>query len=265
MIQFHKLHSLGNDFLLLDQQQIELHHEFIKRIGDRYLGVGFDQCLVIEPIDGQETWRYTIFNQDGSKANQCLNGARAVGLYLAMQYGLKKVMLQSETEQIWVNMNKLPQIEVRVDWPKELEKPQEGWFYELGNPHWIIDFTQKEWRRSAIEAFYKTRSVNVSGLYRHHDHEISLCTFERGVGLTNACGSACVAAFAALHDHELCASTMTIFQKGGAIELFKSDNKSCSVAGARWVFSGEMDVSRQQIFNQSGSTQYRYHGFKEIL
>ena len=263
MLSFYKLHSLGNDFVLIDNPEAQPTEAQIKRMGDRHLGIGFDQLLVIRPL-GDEHWQYRIFNQDGSEAGQCLNGARSVGLYLARTKQLERVILHAPSEQIEVDMRQLPNIEISVEWPVQTQTMHEGWFYELGNPHWIIDLTKQKWSRALIQKYYEQHAVNVSGIYRHHEHEISLCTYERGVGFTNACGSASVASFCALYEHKLCSSNLTIFQKGGVTQLYKKDRKVCSQSQAHWVYSGHVE-SGQQIFHQCTSTQNRYHGFKEIL
>ena len=263
MLHFHKLHSFGNDFILLEQPETFPTDEQIRRWGNRYLGIGFDQCLVITKLSKDE-WRYQIFNQDGHEVSQCLNGARAVGLYLNHTRGLERVTLHSNTEEIVVKIAHHQDIEILVKWPRETQKMFEGWFYELGNPHWVIDLTHQRWERQMISDYYLQKPVNVSGVYRHHEREVSLCTYERGVGFTNACGSAAVATFTALYEHQLCDDHLTVFQKGGASRLYIHQDKVCAVGQAKWVYSGEIDLA-QQVFNQGPSTQNRYHGFKEIL
>jgi diaminopimelate epimerase len=82
-LEFYKMHSLGNDFMVLDgvTQALTLDAATIARWGDRHTGVGFDQLLVIEPpTDTQADFWFRIFNNDGSSAEQCGNGTRAVAM-----------------------------------------------------------------------------------------------------------------------------------------------------------------------------------------
>ena len=82
------MHGLGNDFVVLDavRQSIRLTTDIIKRIADRHLGIGCDQVLVIEPpTDKNIDFNYRIFNCDGSEVEQCGNGARCIGRYIADQ------------------------------------------------------------------------------------------------------------------------------------------------------------------------------------
>ena len=262
-MEFHKLQSLGNDFVLLFEPKTDPDEALVKRLGDRHLGIGFDQLLVTKNIS-QNTWSYTIYNQDGSHAEQCLNGARSVGRFLFEKLGQKNVTLKAGEQSIIVNVLENDQIQVLVDWPQFVEIMPEGWFYSVGNPHWIIDLTDQTWSKETIRNCYQQRPVNVSGVYRHHHNEISLCTYERGTGFTHACGSACVASFAALHDNDLCGNELIIAQKGGCAKMHRQDNQISFEAGATWVYSGQVR-STEQILYQGASRQDRQHSYKEIL
>ena len=82
LVNFSKMHGLGNDFLVLDNvtQNVFLSNEQIKQLADRHFGVGFDQLLVVEPpYDPDLDFHYRIFNADGSEVSQCGNGARCFG------------------------------------------------------------------------------------------------------------------------------------------------------------------------------------------
>ena len=79
LLQFTKMHGLGNDFVMLDliSQQADIDENLIKRLSDRRQGIGFDQMLtVLPPEDPDLDFKYTIYNADGSEAQQCGNGAR---------------------------------------------------------------------------------------------------------------------------------------------------------------------------------------------
>lgn len=85
LIQFHKMHGAGNDFVLLDYRHsgAVIDRKLAAHLADRRLGVGCDQVLVLKPtdVDGCIA-RYEIFNADGSSAEQCGNGVRCIALYL---------------------------------------------------------------------------------------------------------------------------------------------------------------------------------------
>ncbi|MCY4657950.1 MAG: diaminopimelate epimerase, partial [Gammaproteobacteria bacterium] len=84
-IPFVKMHSSGNDFVILDActHKIDLDEIDVVSWGNRHKGIGFDQLLVVQPpSDGLVDFRLTIFNCDGSEAEQCGNGTACVAKYL---------------------------------------------------------------------------------------------------------------------------------------------------------------------------------------
>ncbi|MFP3365956.1 diaminopimelate epimerase, partial [Pseudoalteromonas sp. SIMBA_148] len=79
MVNFTKMHGLGNDFMVIDliSQRSRLRDADIRRLADRNFGIGFDQLLVVEPPrDPDMDFRYRIYNADGSEVENCGNGAR---------------------------------------------------------------------------------------------------------------------------------------------------------------------------------------------
>jgi len=120
VIEFTKMHGLGNDFVVINAiaQSVSLSAEQIKLIADRHLGVGCDQLLLVEKptLEGAE-FRYRIYNADGGEVEQCGNGARCFALFVHQQ-GLTTntvitvetagglIELQIEKEQVTVDMGK---------------------------------------------------------------------------------------------------------------------------------------------------------------
>ena len=81
MLNFSKMHSLGNDFMVIDgvTTSVELDPQQIALWGNRQRGIGFDQLLLVEPPSSPVCdFDYVIFNADGSEAEQCGNGTRCV-------------------------------------------------------------------------------------------------------------------------------------------------------------------------------------------
>ena len=88
LIKFTKMHGLGNDFVVIDavRQQINLTPKVIQQLADRNRGIGCDQILLIEPPSEKNIdFNYRIFNCDGTEVEQCGNGARCMGRYIADQ------------------------------------------------------------------------------------------------------------------------------------------------------------------------------------
>ena len=88
VIEFTKMHGLGNDFVVIDaiSQSISLTTMQIQEIANRHFGVGCDQLLLVEkPTTAQAEFRYRIFNADGGEVEQCGNGARCFALFVRQQ------------------------------------------------------------------------------------------------------------------------------------------------------------------------------------
>ena len=85
LIEFTKMHGLGNDFMVIDlvTQRLTLTPELVRLLADRRIGVGFDQLLIVEPPSRPDVdFKYRIFNADGSEVAQCGNGARCFASFV---------------------------------------------------------------------------------------------------------------------------------------------------------------------------------------
>ena len=115
--EFIKMHGLGNDFVIIDNNEnvIEIENkEILKKIGSRNFGIGCDQILIIES-NNYENAEVTIFNNDGSEASACGNGVRCVAFYLMNKINTNKIKIKTisgdldcwiENETCFVNMGK---------------------------------------------------------------------------------------------------------------------------------------------------------------
>ena len=126
LIEFTKMHGLGNDFMVIDlvTQRLHLTKELVALLGDRHLGIGFDQLLIVEPPSRPDVdFRYRIFNKDGSEVQQCGNGARCFARFVQARKLSFKQRIRVETASgiitlssddygwvkwIWANQNSSP-------------------------------------------------------------------------------------------------------------------------------------------------------------
>lgn len=230
-IQFSKMHSCGNDFMVIDgvNQHIALLPERISQMADRRKGVGFDQLLVVEYKQSEShDFFYRIYNSDGTEAKQCGNGARCFAkfvwdlrmthkniLKLGTASGTIAVRRNSEEKNVSVNMGKPIFDPIEVPIALEPKDTDCGIEYELtmpdgekveftslsvGNPHAIIeveDVDNAPVQEMGIamqqhEAF--PDQVNVSFVDYISPTEVLLRVYERGAGETLSCGTAACAA-----------------------------------------------------------------------
>lgn len=125
--EFTKMQSLGNDFIVLDgvSDAINLTAETAKRLADRHFGVGCDQVLLVQ-ADAEDAARFVfrIFNQDGSEAEQCGNGARCLARFLVARGLTKRDTMRVRTRKQWMTLRINADESVTVDMGKPEFSPQ---------------------------------------------------------------------------------------------------------------------------------------------
>jgi diaminopimelate epimerase len=275
LIKFTKMHGLGNDFVVIDavRQHINLTTDAIKTLADRNLGIGCDQVLLIEPpSDKNIDFNYRIFNCDGSEVEQCGNGARCMGRFIADQQlsGKKTVLLQTKNRVMevttkaknLVTANMGEPIFTPADIPFSSQQQDKLYTIEaesknfeiaalsIGNPHAVIqvddiDTTAVEDIGPLIQGHDQfPESVNVGFMQIIDRQNIKLRVYERGVGETQACGSgACAAAVAAIQQ-DLVDSKVNIELLGGelCIEWLGEGEPILMTGPAKTVFHGKIKL-----------------------
>lgn len=271
-LAFSKLEALGNDFVLVDARtghwQPAAAH--IRQLGDRRRGIGFDQLLVLQasPQGSDTQCRVAIFNQDGSRAEQCGNGMRAVACWLERQGELGtgtavstdggQVQLTALSDGHYGASLPPPAFDGRAvghDGPtqwdhRDGEYRQQFIAVSMGNPHLVVfdprgpaeDRLDELGQRYSPPGFWPA-GANVN-LARVRDHQtIDLAVFERGVGPTPACGSGACATAAAAIRLGLAQSPVSIRQPGGTLVIdWNSEAGSIRMTGpARLIFDGNFN------------------------
>jgi diaminopimelate epimerase len=276
---FHKMHGAGNDFVLLDlrKQTTELTPGFVRDLADRKTGVGFDQLLVIlEPRTAKAIAQYDIWNTDGSKAAQCGNGARCIGLYLQQsnETGTGSFSLDSPSGLVTINPTGEKAFEVDMGAPRfsPSEVPttldsEDGWYalhhegqkirlgaVSMGNPHSLMLVDDIETAPVAILGPVISTHANFpkgcnAGFAQIIDrNNVRLRVYERGVGETQACGSGACAAMVWLCHSGLVDEEVRIHLPGGQLLItWRKDsileNSAVSMTGpADHVFTGELQI-----------------------
>ena len=258
---FHKMHGLGNDFVIIDarNEPFEVTPALAKAIADRRTGVGCDQLIALEPSTTADL-KMRIWNQDGGEVESCgnatrcvvqLTGARTIdsdgGLLTGEALGAEVEVMLPEPRFAWdeipiayaTDTNPLP-----MAWD-ELEKP---FAVNVGNPHLV--FFVPDAREVPLEelgprietdpAFPERINVNVATYV--HDR-LKLRTFERGVGETLACGTgACASAVAAIVTRRA-ESPVTVDMTGGSLTVAWEPGQPIRMRGtATHVFEGDLDL-----------------------
>ena len=251
-IPFIKMHGLGNDFVVLDARTTALPTmtpAMARALGDRRTGIGFDQLVLLEP-SATHAFRMRIFNSDGSEVEACGNAARAVALLhgepVVIETGGGPIALESLGDGARVDMG-LPRFDwdaIPLAYPMDTFTMPVGWdsleapmAVNVGNPHAIFfvddaDAVPLASLGPVIEhdpLFPERVNVNVASL-AGPDH-LKLRVWERGAGLTRACGTgACATAVAAIR-RGLVASPVRVTLPGGDLVIAWEPGGSILMSG----------------------------------
>lgn len=212
-LRFSKMHGLGNDFALLEgisRPLPPLPPRRVRQLADRHTGIGFDQLLLLLPSQRKGSdFRYRIFNADGGEVGQCGNGARCAHAFLHRRRLTKKRRLNLYTATTRISTQAAARGKVRALMPPaKIMAPQRVGrrifqHLDIGNPHYICFAAAPDdallGRLGAALNKAVAGGVNVGFAVCRADG-MQLRVYERGVGLTAACGSgALAAAVAAIH------------------------------------------------------------------
>ena len=241
------MHGLGNDFVVLDARSggTLLGRDQVRAMSDRRRGIGCDQLIVVEPprLTGAVAY-LRIFNADGSESAACGNGTRCIAAALMEELGKGTITLEtsagpleasiSDNEQITVNMgpallnwHEIPLAEeqdtlnVGID-VDGFNKPVA---VNVGNPHCVffvddVDTINLGRLGPQIEhdPIFPERT-NVEIVEVRDENHIRVRVWERGVGITLACGSGACASVIAAHRRQLTDRNVEVALDGGTLSI----------------------------------------------
>lgn len=262
------MHGLGNDFVILDGREngLELSPEQVRRIADRKRGIGCDLVILMKHSKNfQETTFVHLINADGSEIEACGNGTRCVADILMTEDRVDNVIV--ETLYGGLNCFREPDGQVRV----EMGKPELGWQQiplaekcdtlhlplegdpvgvSMGNPHCVFFVddiedinVEEQGRRFENDPLFPNKT-NVEFVQVLAPDHIRMRVWERGCGITEACGSgACASAVAAIR-RDLTKRKVTVTLDGGDLILeWPFDDAPVSMTGpVSYVFEGKIKM-----------------------
>ena len=275
LLEFTKMHGLGNDFMVIDliSQKAFLDTITIQRLADRHFGIGFDQLLIVEPPDVPNAdFKYRIFNADGSEVEQCGNGVRCFARFVHERKLTTKTKIKVQTKSgiVEPELGLNGWVRVNMGYPKFL--PQEIPFFadepenlydidllnnekltidvvNMGNPHAVTvvpnvltaDVATIGPQVESHERF--PQRVNAGFMQIIDEKHARLRVFERGVGETLACGTgACAAAVSGMR-RGLLASSVEIELAGGKLLIeWKEGDVVWMTGPTATVFEGRIDL-----------------------
>ncbi len=267
-----KMHGLGNSQILVEDMGEDLedrtdhsYNEIAKALCHPGFGIGGDQTLIILPSDGAD-YRMRVFNKDGGEAEMCGNGIRCVARYLydrgdvdeepsiETEAGTKNLRISHEDGE--------PTIEVDMGQGELIEEDKEvggfrGSYVSVGNPHFVIftDGASKEMAVSEGPALenagaFQPEKANIEFSNSISESLLETYVWERGAGLTLACGTgACATAYAA-KKKGIIEPEVVIRLIGGDLEIEIEDGDRILMRGpAEYILEGEILNLKKIISN----------------
>ena len=268
-IRFTKMHGCGNDYIYINMMEYEIADPQAAAIAwsDRHKGIGSDGLVLIDKSSMPEAdFSMRIFNADGSEAMMCGNASRCIGKYLYERgftdkteirlltlSGVKTLSLlvnDGIVESVTVDMGE-PVLEKETQFV-ESRNPGYGTFVSMGNPHYVIftdDVDQVGEKGRTLEqhpAF--PQRCNIEFAQVQESGVIRTRVWERGSGITQACGTGACATAVATALTGKSGRTSRIVMDGGTltVEWREKDNHVYMTGPAAFVFDGEIELAKLQ-------------------
>ena len=281
-IPFTKMHGCGNDYIYVNVMQHPVDDPAKAAVlwSDRHKGIGSDGLVLIDrsPV-AEADFAMRIFNADGSEAMMCGNASRCIGKYLYEKAitgnteirlltlsGVKVLQLHlkgNKVESVTVDMGE-PVLEVsgeRLEVRNQRlevrnQRLEDGIFVSMGNPHYVIftDNVDQVGERGPVLEYHAVSQQRCNIEFARvetggdnsaeHPAVIRTRVWERGSGITQACGTGACATAVAACTTGLAGRHTEIVMDGGTlyIEWRESDNHVYMTGPAEFVFDGEIEI-----------------------
>ena len=280
-LHFSKMHSLGNDFMVVDVAGGPMAGWFaeapdlsiMQHWANRHTGVGFDQLLLLNNDTTAATVQMRIFNTDGSEVQQCGNGVRCAAKFIHATHSVNDnfVLIKvgdhiMEAEilsdgRVCVDMGvpefdppRIPFICDEQALSYMIDLPQQSLqvgVVSMGNPHAVVQLDSEQALAlcpvSEIGMSLQTDSrfpqgVNVEFVQRVDAKRINLRVYERGVGETLACGSGACAAVAVGQSRALLEDKVDVHLQCGVLEVETKAKHLFLTGPVSWTYNGVIEL-----------------------
>jgi len=269
-IEFTKMHGLGNDFVIIDirSKDIEINDNLIQKLSDRRTGAGCDQLITINNTDNKNAdIRIDIFNPAGDKAEACGNGTRCVAKILFNENDEKETLkilsdagtliakkvggdISVNMGKITTNWKKIPLSEEMdsLNIPIQVDGFDKGVSVNIGNPHVVffgksienIDLNEIGPKIETHKFF--PNKTNVEFIEIINSNKIKMKVWERGAGITLACGSGACAAVYAGWKKSLVEKNTEVQLEKGSLHIHIVDEEAIMTGPAEISYNGYIQI-----------------------
>lgn len=246
-LPFHKMHGLGNDFIIIDARHTPLPCEdspsalsvWVRALSNRHTGIGCDQCIIVR--EGTPPFMQ-IFNQDGGEVSACGNATRCVCWLLMQESGKPHADVRTAAgilvgearngNHVRVDMGvpRLQWQDIPLSMPMDTchisyDGCPDGVAVNVGNPHLVMfmenvqDYPLAQYGSRLEHAPLFPERANITVAEVQSRERIMLRTWERGVGETMACGTAACATMVAARRRARVDAVATLYMTGGTLTL----------------------------------------------
>jgi diaminopimelate epimerase len=270
-LQFLKMHGAGNDFVIIDSRGRAapiVTAALAKALGDRNRGVGFDQLAEIRGAEAAD-FQLDFWNADGSRAESCGNATRCVSDLVMRESGKNAVTLITVRGQLSAQRLKDGRVSVNMGQPQQswqdvplaratdiLHLPLKGDPVALGmgNPHCVMFVTDAETVDLAgLGPIYENdplfpQRTNVEFASLTGPDRLRMRVWERGAGITLACGSGACATAVAAHLRGLTGRKVTLELDGGVLDIDWREDGVWMTGPVAQVFEGRLSADFLQAY-----------------
>ena len=262
---FRKMHGLGNDFVIFDARErpLALSAEQVRRISHRQTGIGCDQLIVMEPSAHADVFM-RIYNADGGEVSACGNASRCVAqlierpaCHIETAAGLLDAHLDGATPTVDMGMPKFDWRDIPLALAMDTLHMPVGWdllsdpcAVNVGNPHIIffvedvrkVDVARMGAMIERDHLFPERINVNFAQIIDRH--EIRLRVWERGAGITLACGTGACATTVAAVRRKLTERRVMVHLPGGVLSIDYTEAGHMLMGGpVATAFTGAVDLA----------------------
>jgi len=269
---FLKMHGLGNDFVVVDARSrpLDLPSDAVRRIADRRTGVGFDQMIVVEAAKNKLADAFmTIWNADGSEVWACGNASRCVAWMLMQESGKTQAVIETKAGLLDAQAaaNDLVSVDMgpaRLDWrdiplaqavdsnhlPVTVENLTDPVGVGMGNPHAVF----------FVDDALSVDLARLGPILEHHPlfpercniemaqligpDRLRMRVWERGAGITLACGTGACATVVAASRRGLIGRAADVVLDGGTLSIeWLKDDHVLMTGPVALSYSGTFDAS----------------------
>ncbi|MDC3131962.1 diaminopimelate epimerase [Pelagibacteraceae bacterium] len=268
-IEFIKMHGLGNDFVIIDKRSkdITINEDLIKKLSNRKTGAGCDQLITIKESNNDVDAEIEIFNPSGDRAEACGNGTRCIARILFDENKNKDLLkIQSdagileakkEGDNISVNMGEISTVWDRIPLSSQMDTMEipifikgysNGVAVNVGNPHIVffgesISETNLDEIGPSIEnhKFFPMKT-NVELVEIINSTSLKMRVWERGVGITLACGSGACASVYAAWKKNLTDNKVEVILEKGSLYINVDNNKAIMTGPTEISYYGNLEI-----------------------